>query len=178
MNILFFTILTLFLFVLQTIILPSFTWFSHCFDLLIIMVLYLSLISKRHIVLLPIMLIGAVMDSTSGVPFFLHIFSYLWIYLIVQMVKQLLFQRSLIFILIISVVSVAIQQGLLMLSVFIQRGTYAVFELNYGLMIRQIFWGLVLIGPGIWLMDIARINWITVTSAIKKQMFQRSKGEL
>ena len=178
MNILFFIILILTLFVSQTILFPSFTWFSQCFDLLIIVVLYLSLISRRHLVVLPIMLIGAVMDSTSGVPFFLHIFSYLWIYLIVQLVKQLLFQRSLIFLLIISIVSVATQQVLIILSIFIQRGPVAMLELNYGLMIRQIFWGLVIIGPSVWFVNIARTHWLSLTSELKKQMIRSYRGEL
>jgi rod shape-determining protein MreD len=177
MNILFFILLSFFLFVLQTILLPSFSWFSQCFDLLIILVLYLSLLSGRQAVILPIVLIGAVMDSTSGVPFFLHIFSYLWVYLIVRMVRQFFFQRSLIFILMISIVSVAIQQCLVILSILMQHGVPAVLELNFGLMVRQVFWGLLFIGPGLWLVNVARVNWLAVASAVKKQITQHNRGQ-
>ncbi len=178
MNIFFFIILTLTLFILQTVILPSFSWFYQCFDLLIIVVLYISLISRRHSVMFAIVFIGALMDSTSGVPFFLHIFSYLWIYLIVQLVKQLLFQRSLVFILIISVVSVVIQQGLVLLSIFIQQGSQAFMDFNFGLLIRQAFWGLLIIGPAVWLVNIGRINWLIASRILKKQMIRKYKGEL
>ena len=122
MNIFFFISLTLILFVFQTLILPSFSWFSHSFDLLIIEVLYLSLFSKRSSVIIAIILIGALMDSASGVPFFFYIFSYLWIYIVVQLVSQFLFQRSVLFVMVISMVSVMVQQCLLLLTVFIQQG--------------------------------------------------------
>lgn len=178
MNIFFFTILTLFLFIVQTIILPSFSWFSHCFDLLIIVVLCISLISDRHSVLFAIVFIGAIMDSTSGVPFFLYIFSYVWIYIVVQLAKQLLFQRSMVLILILSLVSVLIQQGLILLSIFIQQGTQALLVFNYGLLIRQSFWAVLFIGPGIWLVDTLRIYWIFTVKTVKKQMIRKYKGEL
>ena len=123
MNVLFFIIFTLFLIVLQTIVLPSFPWFAQCFDLLIIDILFLSLISSHYSIIAAIVVIGCIMDSVSGVPFFYHIFSYLWIYIIVQIVKQLLFQRSIMFILIISIVSILIQHVLLLLSVFVNQGS-------------------------------------------------------
>lgn len=178
MNIFFFIILTLFLFILQTVILPTFSWFPQCFDLLIIVILYISLITNRHSVLFAVVFIGAVMDSTSGVPFFLHIFSYLWIYIIVQLVKQLLFQHSLVFILVISVVSVLIQQGLVLLSIFVRQGPDAFIGFNYGLLIRQAFWGLLFIGPSIWLINTARVNWIFTARAVKKQLVRKYRGEL
>ncbi len=178
MNIFFFTLLTLILFILQTVIIPSFFWFSQCFDLLIIVVLYLSLISNRHSILFALLFIGSIMDSTSGAPFFYHIFSYLWIYIIVQVVKQLLFQRSLIFVLIISVVSVLIQQGLLLLSIFLQQGNDAITGFDYGVLIRQAFWGLVFIPPSIWFVNICRQNWNYFSRKMKKQLIQTYRGEL
>lgn len=178
MNILFFIILTLTLFVVQTIILPSVSFFPQCFDLMIMVVLYISMLARRHLALLPIIFIGAVMDSISGVPFFLHIFSYLWIYFIVQLVRQFLFAQSLVFLLAISIVSVAIQQGLIVLSILIQQGSEAVLNLDFGMFIRQVFWGMILIGPGIWLMNISRVNFLAVTRMIKKQVTRKYRGEL
>lgn len=178
MNIFFFTILILVFFVFQTVILPSFSGFPQCFDLLIIVVLYLSLIAERHAVLLAIIAVGAVMDSTSGVPFFFHIFSYLWIYFIVQIVKQLLFQHSIVFVLIISIVSVLIQHGLLLLSVFVRQGTGAIVAFDFGLLIRQAFWGFVIIPPSIWLINICRLSCVDAAQMFKKQLVRKYKGEL
>jgi len=149
MNVLFFIIFTLFLIVLQTIVLPSFSWFDQCFDLLIIDILFLSLISSHYSIAAAIILIGFIMDSISGVPFCYHIFSYLWIYIIVFIVKQLFFKQSIIFILIISIVSVLIQQGLLLFSIFVQQGYDAILVFDFRLLTRQAFWGFVFIPPSI-----------------------------
>ena len=130
MTTLFFIILTLFLIVMQTIILPSFSWFAQCFDLLIINVLFLSLISSHFSMIAVIIIIGCIMDSISGVPFCYHILSYSWVYIIVQLVKQFFFKQSIIFILIISVVSVLIQHGLLLFPVFVNQGCKPVLEFD------------------------------------------------
>ncbi|MCK5836927.1 MAG: hypothetical protein KAH09_06640, partial [Desulfobacula sp.] len=86
MNAVFFVLFTGVLIILQTIVLPSFDWFSQCFDLMIINVLFLSLVSSHYAMVFAIILIGCIMDSVSGVPFCLHIFSYVWIYIIVYLV--------------------------------------------------------------------------------------------
>ena len=170
MNIFFFISLTLILFVLQTLILPSFSWFSNAFDLMIIEVLYLSLFSKRSSVILIIILIGALMDSASGVPFFFYIFSYSWIFIVVQLVSQFLFQRSVLFVMVISMVSVMVQQCLLLLTIFIQQGGAAVTGFDYGILIRQIFWGLILIPSGIWLIHLIRAKGLKRADTIKEQL--------
>ncbi|MCK5696071.1 MAG: hypothetical protein KAH62_05670 [Desulfobacula sp.] len=176
MNALFFIIFTLFLIVLQTVVLPSFFWFAQCFDLLIIDILFLSLISSHYSIVAPIILIGCIMDSISGVPFCYHVFSYLWIYIIIFLVKQLFFKQSIVFILIISIVSVFIQQGLLLFSIFVQQGHTTILAFNFSLLIRQAFWGFVFIPPSIWLVNVFWQNWIVVTKSMKKQMAQKYRG--
>jgi hypothetical protein len=170
MNVIFFIFLTLFLIVIQTVILPSFSFFAQSFDLLIIAVLFLSLISTHYSTIFVIIIIGCIMDSMSGVPFCHHIFSYLWIYIIVFLAKQLLFKQSVIFLLIISMISILIQHGLLLFSVLITRGDHMILNLNLGLMIRQIFWGLVLIPPAIWLVNVFWQNWKFVTKSWQKKI--------
>lgn len=163
MNTIFFIILTLFLIALQTVVLPSFSWFDQCFDLVIIDILFLSLISSHYSIAVAIIMIGCIMDSISGAPFFYHVFSYLWIYIIVFMVKQLLFKQSIIFIFIISLVSVFIQHVLLLFSIFVLQGLDTVLSFDFGLLIRQAFWGVVFIPIGIWLVKVFRQIWILVT---------------
>lgn len=178
MNALFFIILTFFLIVVQTVILPSFSWFIYGFDLLIIDVLFLSLVSSHPSIIAAIVIIGCIMDSVSGVPFFYHIFSYLWIYIIVQIVKQLFFKRSVMFILIISVVAVVIQHMLLLLSVFVNHGTDTLLEFNFGLLVKQVFWGFVFIPPGIWLANIFWRNWILATQFLQNRWFKNREGRI
>ncbi|MCK5164711.1 MAG: hypothetical protein KAQ72_13385 [Desulfobacula sp.] len=178
MNILFFIIFSFFLIIVQTVILPSFPWFVQCFDLLIIDILFLSLISSHHSVVFAIIVIGCIMDSISGVPFSYYIFSYLWIYIIVHIVKQLLFQRSIVFILIMSVVSVFIQHGLLLFSVFVHQGDNTIWEFDFGLFIRQAFWGFIFIPPGIWLVNIFWQNWIYVIKFLRNRLLKHTEDRI
>lgn len=178
MNAVFFIVLTLFLIVTQTIILPSFSWFDQCFDLLIIEILFLSFISSHYSIVLAIIVIGCVMDSISVIPFFYHIFSYVWIYIIVQIVRQLLFQRNTLFVFIISIVSILIQHGFLLFSVFVQQGTDSILEFNFGLLIRQVFWGVVFIPPSIWLLNVFWQNWILKTKIFQKSVFKNTEDKV
>ncbi|MCK5348031.1 MAG: hypothetical protein KAJ25_01505 [Desulfobacula sp.] len=178
MNVLFFIIFTFFLIIVQTVILPSFPWFVQCFDLLIIDILFLSLISSHYSMIAAVIIIGCIMDSISGVPFCYHIFSYLWIYTIVYLVKQLLFQKSIIFIFIISVVSVFIQQGLLLFSVFVKQGSNTIWTFDFSLLIRQTFWGFIFIPPGIWLTNVCWQNWIFVTKFLRNRLLKNTEGRI
>ena len=176
MNALFFVIVTFLLIVFQTIVFPSFVWFSQCFDLMIMNIIFLSLVYSHYSVILAIVLIGGIMDSLSGVAFFHHIFSYLWIYLIVQLFKQFVFKRNYIFILSISLVSVLIQQGLILFSVFIEQGREGIGQMEVLLMVKQLAWGGVCIPPGVWLLNGFRQYWIYLINTIKKQFAHRYRG--
>lgn len=176
MTAVFFIIHTLFLIVMQTIVLPSLSCFAQCFDLMIINVLFLSLVSSHHLTVAAIVAIGCIMDSMSGVPFFYHIFSYLWIYIIVHLVKHFFFRRSIIFIHIISFVSVAIQQGMLLLSVLVTHGFESVLEFDGMLLMRQAFWGFVFIPPCIWLVKVSWRFWIFMIKSMRKQILKSGRG--
>jgi len=176
MNVLFFVILTIILIIFQTIIFPSFSWFSQCFDLMIMNIIFLSLVYSHYAVILTIILVGVIMDSISGVPFFHHVFSYLWIYLLVQLFKQFVFKRSILFILLISLISVLIQQGLILFSVFIDQGHEAVWQMDFTLMAKQLFWGGILIPPGVWVINVFRQYWIYLVKISRKQFAHRNRG--
>lgn len=176
MNGLFFVITTLFFIILQTVVFPSFAWFSQSFDLIILVVLFLSLTYSHYAVVTAIIVMGGIMDSISGVPFFLHIFSYLWIYLIVQLFKQFVFQRSVVFVLIISVASVLIQQGLVIFSVFIDQGQAAVWRMDFTLIARQVVWGFLVIPPGVWLLNVLRHAWLRAARNARKQWDQKYRA--
>jgi rod shape-determining protein MreD len=176
MNVLFIAILTLILILFQTVVFSSFSWFSQCFDQVIIIILFLSLVYSHYAVILAIIVIGGIMDSISGVPFFHHIFSYIWIYLIVQLFKQFVFHKSSIFIVIISLISVLIQQVLILFSVFIAQGQYALGQMDFILMAKQLFWGGILIPPGVWVINVLGQNWMYMAKRLKKQFVQNDRG--
>ena len=138
-------ILSLLLIVLQTTVLPEISVINNTFDLLIINVLYLSLLFHHLRVLCGIVVIGCIMDSLSGSPFGLFVSSYIWIYILVQLMKPVFFSRSLFFLPAITVFSVMIEYIFLLLSVFISSGSQGVLSLNFSLMIKQLLLAAVLI---------------------------------
>ena len=171
MNFSFFAILALFFIIIQTIVLPWFSWFPNCFDLVVIYIIYLSLIYSHYGILAVIVLMGLIMDSISGCAFFYHVFSYVWIYLIVQLFKQFVFQKSFFFILLISMVSVLIQQALIVFSIFIIQGR--VFQTDFSLLFNQVIGAFIVIPPSLWLITLFRTQWHTAGQALKKNFIQR-----
>ena len=145
MKISFFVILTLFLTILQTTAFPDFFLAHHSFDLLIVNIIYLSLVFSHPGMIIFVILIGCIVDSVSGVYFGLYLTTYLWIYLIVQGLKQVVFLRNIVFYVIIAAVAVAIESIFLTLSVFIYQGKNGVLSLNYFLMAKQMFWACIFI---------------------------------
>lgn len=176
MNTVFLILLTFFLTVMQTVILPSFSLFSDRFDLLIIAALYLSLIATHHSMLIALIMIGCIMDSISGVPFFFHIFSYILIYLIVHLVKRLIFKQSITFLIIISLMAVLIQHLLLFFSIFVRQEAGTPLGFDFFLLAKQAFLGLMIIPPCITLLHRYRRNWLGMTKRIKKQMAETYRG--
>jgi len=172
MNVLFCLIVTLLLIVIQTVILPSFSWFTQSFDLLIIDVLFLCLVFSHYSIIFSIIIIGCIMDSISGSPLGFHLFSYVWIYIIVHLGKQTLFKQSIIFILIVSLTAVIIQHGLLLFYVYVNHGETAILEFDFSLLMRQAFWGVVFISPGIWFINVCHQNWIFLVKLLQKKMIQ------
>jgi hypothetical protein len=172
MKVLFFIILTMFLMILQSIVLPNFLWFDQSFDLLIVDILFLSLIASRHTVIFAVIGIGCIMDSVSGVPFSYHVFAYLWIYIMVSIVRLLLFDQSVVFVLIISLVSVIIQQVLLLFSIFINQGGDYLLTFEFDLLVKQTFWGFLFIPLSIWVLNIFWVQWNFMTKLMHKRFVQ------
>lgn len=175
MNALFFAIATLLFIVMQTLVPPSFSWFVHSFDLTIILILFLSLNFSHYAVPAAVVFTGGIMDSLSGGPFFLHVFSYVWIYVMVQLVRQFVFQTSGLFVLVISMVSVTIQQGLGVFAVFIQQGQPGVWQMDFAQMVRHVVYGTVLIPMGVWLLSLFYHNWTHMIRMLQKKWEKRVK---
>jgi rod shape-determining protein MreD len=116
------------------------------------------------------------MDSLSGVPFFFHVFSYVSIYLIVHMVKRLIFKQSVIFLMIISLTAILIQHALLLFSIFVRQESGTIHGLDFYLPTKQAFWGLVLIPPCISILYTCQKNWINIIKSMKRKMTGAYKG--
>jgi len=169
MNVLFCILFTFFIVVIQTILLPSFSFFINCFDLMIINVIFLCLISSHQSVILGIMLIGIVMDSVSGAPFAYHLFTYLWIFILVSVFKQMFFQKSVVFVMVIGVVAIGIEQGLFVFSILVKSGLEDFLGFNYSLFIPQLLSGGIIIAPGVWMIENCYRSWIKCGLSIQRQ---------
>ena len=176
MKVLFFIILTFFLIILQSIILPFFSWSAQSFDLLIIDIFFLSFIATRHTMIFAVIVIGCIMDSISGVPFSYYVLSYLWIYIVVYIARQLFFDQSVIFVICISLASVIIQHLLLLFSILIRQGSSGLLEFDFDLLIKQAFWGFIFIPLSIWAVNIFWVRWNLMTKLMHKQFIQNYKG--
>ncbi len=169
MKISFFILLTLFLTIIQTTAFPDFFLSNHSFDLMIINILYLSLVFKHPAIIFVIILIGCAVDSVSGVYFGLYLTTYIWIYVIVQGLKEFVFSKNIVFYIVIAFVAVAIESIFLILSVFINQGKSGVTSLNYYLMIKQIFFACIFIPIALEIITIIKKKYeIIITSLVNK----------
>jgi len=176
MNFIFFFFFTLFLLIIQTVVIPNFSWFPYAFDLMIINVLYLSLFSLRCWVPFCLIIIGSIMDSLSGSPFFLYTTAYLCVYLIVFFLRRLVFQRSAIFVFIVSLASACVYQGLVIFTVFLLQGHKAIAATDYRLCIGQVIWAAVGIPTGVWFMGIVHQNFSHAVKQSCRHMARKYRG--
>lgn len=137
------------------------------------MVLHISLAYSHYGAVAGIVALGAVMDSLSGGPFFIHIFSYLWVYLIVKMFRQFVFHRSALFVIAVSVAAVGIQQILILFSVFVSQGKPGLLTVDYSLMVEQLFWSTIFIPSGVWVLNLMKQNWKVAIREFKRSMARR-----
>ena len=161
---------------LETVLLPTFDWFPKGFDLMIVPVLLLSLTYTHYLAVAAVIFMGIVMDSLSGSAFFFHVFSYVWIYIIVQLFRQFVFHGSVIFICIISVVSVLIQQGLSLFSILISHGNAGILQTDGSLMAGQVMFGAVLIPIGFWALQLFLSLWMDFATSMHRSYRQRYRS--
>ena len=176
MTFVFFACVTLTFIILQSVVIPDFSWFPHCFDLMIINVLYLSLLSTRYWMMVSLVFIGVVMDSLSGAPFFLHTTSYLCIYLIVFLLRQLVFQHSTAFVLVVSLAAAFIYQGLVLFSVFLIQGYQGLASADLTLAAGQIIWAVVGIPAGVWFLSVVHHNFLQAVKLSRRQLAGKYRG--
>lgn len=168
MNWIFVGIISLFLIVFQTVLLPGLLSSFYCFDLTIILIIYISLYFSHYLVVAVIAGMGGIMDSLSGAPFFLYTFSYLWIFLIVRLARKLVFQTSVPFVLVVSLLSVTIQQCIFLFSLFARQEYTGAWPMNVSLMVQQVAWGGVLIPLGVGMISVGNRRWQNLIQRIVK----------
>ncbi len=169
MNILFFAFVYFFFLILQTCILPYSSWLFLCFGLDLVPVLLVSIRYRHYAVCICLALAGLLMDSLSGCAFFTHMFSYIWIYILVQGLKRLVFLKSFFFLLITVVSAICIEFGMMLLPVLLARGQIPDAWLLYS---RQAAMAIITIPVMIWTIDVLRIRWITLGKSMQEKWIQ------
>lgn len=86
----FYFIVCLLLVIIRTTIFPIFASFDNFFDLYLPVIVYFGLFRSAYETIPMVVILGIVMDSLSGVPFGLHLTSYVWLFLGVFWLKQFL----------------------------------------------------------------------------------------
>lgn len=136
-NILFYTLLSLLLIIAQTSFLSVFSFSDYSFDLLIIVILSLSLLFSHPFIIIGVLLIGFCMDSVSGTPFGVYTSAYIWIYIFVQAMKRYVHYGNVIFVPLVSVFAVFIENSFLFFTFFVCDGASAITTSDLVLMGNQ-----------------------------------------
>ncbi len=158
-NIVFYVLTSLFLIIAQTSFLPVFSFFDYSFDLLIINVLCLSFLFSSPLVIVGILLLGLCMDSISGAPFGVYTSAYIWIYFFIQAMRCFVHYGNMIFVPMVSALSVLMENGFLFFTFFVSRGRSAISVSDLVMMGKQMFFAFFMLPVCIMLIHILRKRW-------------------
>ena len=159
MTVLFYPILSLVLVILQTTLVPEIRCFTHCFDLLIVNVLYVSLFTSNGFLVLYMVVLGWIMDSLSGAPFGFYISCYVWIYVFVQILRHVIHAGNFIFIPVISVIAIFMEHGFLMFILLVKQEGWSFSSMDLFSMGKQAMVGVFIIPFFLWLVHGCKIGW-------------------
>lgn len=159
MTVFFYPILSLFLVILQTTLVPEIRFFTNCFDLLIINVLYVSLFSSNGFLVLYMVVLGWIMDSLSGAPFGFYISCYVWIYVFVQILRHVIHAGNFIFIPMISVIAIFMEHGFLMFILLVKQEGCSFSSTDLFSMGKQAVVGFFIIPFSLWLVHRCKSGW-------------------
>ena len=81
-----------------------------------------------------------------------------------------------VFVLVISMVSVLIQHGLLLFSIFVRTSGQEVLEFDFSLLILQVILGFVFIPPGVWLASAMHRLWMKTGQAFRQKVLKARHG--
>ncbi len=159
MKFLFYIMLLIVLVIIQTAILPNFSFFSQSFDLLLVNIIYMSIAFSHPGLLLIVVLQGCIMDSISGTPFGLYMSVYLWVCISIQILKRFVHSGNVIFIPVISAISVFVENSFLLLFFFIRYGKNSFYPQDIMLMIKQMTWAFFIAPLMILIIHILQKKW-------------------
>ena len=105
------------------------------------------------------LVLGWIMDSLSGAPFGFYISSYLWIYVFVQILRNVIHSGNFIFIPVISAIAVAMEHGFLVFILLAKQGGWFFSSTDILAMCKQTLVGFFIIPLFLWLIHRAKDFW-------------------
>ncbi len=99
------------------------------------------------------------MDSISGTPFGLYMSAYLWICISVQIMKRFVHSGNIIFLPLISALSVFLENCFLVFFFFVRYGEANFYSQDIMLMAKQMAWAFFIAPLMIWVMHICQKKW-------------------
>lgn len=140
MTYLFYFIISIFLILFQTVLIPHLLDLRYFYDLFIPFVLYLTLFRPFIEGVPVIFVLGLILDSLSAGPFGLYGTSYLWLYFSVKWGVRYLHFGNIILLPLVVIVSVSVQNIIFIGAVFLFGKDWMLQDLYFDDMLRQVAW--------------------------------------
>lgn len=100
----------------QTSVCWVFSFHPLCYDLLLPLIMFAGIYRPAYEGVLLVPVLGFFMDQLSGAPFGLYLTTYFWLYLAVILAKRLVHVKNLLFLMIVSLAAVGLENTLAFLS--------------------------------------------------------------
>ncbi len=169
MNIVFFVFVFFFFLILQTCV-PGLSSSFAVMGLDLVPIILLSILYQHYGILAGLIAAGILMDSLSGCAFFTHMFSYIWIYVMIQFLKKRVFLKHSLFILLVSLLSVCIESVMTIFPCIVESCQFPPVETFFQW--KQIGFAVVLLPILIWGVDILREQWLVLAAGVAKNVSQ------
>jgi cell shape-determining protein MreD len=143
MTILFYILVSLCLLVIKTTLIPGLPFFSKFYDLLIPIVIYLSLFRTLREGIPIVLFFGLIMDSLCGGPMGLYMATYIWLYVALRYLRQVLHAGNIALFAVAVAAGVAFESFVLLLYMLVLAPDAIVPADAANTTVQHIFWALV-----------------------------------
>jgi rod shape-determining protein MreD len=128
---------------LQTTVLPHMGFFTSCYDLLIVQIVYLGLYQTVRESVVIIGLLGVVVDSLTGGPYGVYLTTYFWLFVSVRWALVYLRLSDTIILPFVVAYGVLIENLLLFASaISMNHATDTIAQMNLRIIVRELLWAI------------------------------------
>lgn len=128
------------LMIAQTTVLPRLLFFNHMYDLLIPVVIHVSIFRSLGESLFLVVLFGVMMDNLSGAPAGFYLTFYIWAFVAVRYLKQLLHVDDIALVTLVIVFAVSLESTALMGLVAVNSSMISGVANAAGFVLTEVFW--------------------------------------